>query len=138
MFRENIRPVKKEMNKAVTMLTLSDACSYAINHYISLSLINRKSSVHLHALYSPRIALRTLTPQRDHLVMYGQYFIFLNRCATMIIIFKGVINSSMRDCMPQITHMETGNRNSEASIKPGLSQHNSKDVTARNCRYPVF
>jgi hypothetical protein len=30
-----------------------------MNHYVSLPLTNRKSSVHLHALYSPRTALRT-------------------------------------------------------------------------------
>jgi hypothetical protein len=40
-----------------------------MNHYVSLSLTNMKSSVHLHALYSPRTALRTFTPRRDQLVM---------------------------------------------------------------------
>jgi hypothetical protein len=51
--RENIRPSKKEMYKAVTMLSkLPDVCSYAMNYYVSLSLTNRKSSFHLHALYS--------------------------------------------------------------------------------------
>jgi hypothetical protein len=44
-----------------------------MNHYVSLSLTNRKSSVHLHALYSPRTALRTFTPRRDQLVICGQY-----------------------------------------------------------------
>jgi hypothetical protein len=44
-----------------------------MNHYVSLSLNNRKSSVHLNALYSPRTALRTFTPRRDQLVICGQY-----------------------------------------------------------------
>jgi hypothetical protein len=44
-----------------------------MNHYVSLSLTKRKSSVHLHALYSPRTALRTFTPRRDQLVICGQY-----------------------------------------------------------------
>jgi hypothetical protein len=51
--RENIRPSNKEINKAVRMLKLPDVCSWAINHYVSLSPTNRKSSVYLHALYSP-------------------------------------------------------------------------------------
>jgi hypothetical protein len=71
--RGNIRPSKREMNKAVTVLKLSDVCSLAVNHHVSLSLTNRKCSVQLHALYSPRIALRTFTPRRDQLVIYGQY-----------------------------------------------------------------
>jgi hypothetical protein len=44
-----------------------------MNHYVVLSLTNRKSYVHLHALYSPRTALRTFTPRRDQLVICGQY-----------------------------------------------------------------
>jgi len=44
-----------------------------MNHYVSLSLTNRKSSVHLHALYSPRTALRTFAPRSDRLVICGQY-----------------------------------------------------------------
>jgi hypothetical protein len=36
-----------------------------MNHCVSLSLTNRKSYVHLHALYSPCTALRTFTPRRD-------------------------------------------------------------------------
>jgi hypothetical protein len=36
-------------------------------------LTNRKSSVHLHALYSSRTELRTFTPRRDQLVVCGQY-----------------------------------------------------------------
>jgi hypothetical protein len=44
-----------------------------MNHYVTLSLTNRKSSVHLQALYSPRTALRTFTPRRDQLVIWGQY-----------------------------------------------------------------
>jgi hypothetical protein len=51
--RENIRPSKKETNKAVTMLVIPDVCSCVMNNYVSLSLTSRKSSVHLHALYSP-------------------------------------------------------------------------------------
>jgi hypothetical protein len=43
---------------------------------LSLSLTNRKSSVHLHALYSPRTALWTFTPRRDQLVICGQYVKF--------------------------------------------------------------
>jgi hypothetical protein len=44
-----------------------------MNHYVLLSLTNRKSSVHLYALYSPRTALRTFTLGRDQLVICGQY-----------------------------------------------------------------
>jgi hypothetical protein len=44
-----------------------------MNRYVSLPLTNRKSSVHLHAMYSPRTALRTFTPRRDQLVICGQY-----------------------------------------------------------------
>jgi hypothetical protein len=40
-----------------------------MNHYVTLALTNRKSSVHLHALYSPRTALRMFTPRRDHLMV---------------------------------------------------------------------
>jgi hypothetical protein len=42
-------------------------------NYVSLSLTNTMSSVHLHALYSHRTALRTFTPRRDQLVICGQY-----------------------------------------------------------------
>jgi hypothetical protein len=42
-----------------------------MNHYVFSSLTNKKSSVHLHALYSPRTALRTFTPRRDQLVICG-------------------------------------------------------------------
>jgi hypothetical protein len=60
------------MDKAVTMqYKLPDVCSYSMNHCVSLSLTNRKSSVHLHALYSPHTALRTLSPRRDQLVICG-------------------------------------------------------------------
>jgi hypothetical protein len=55
------------------MLKLPDVCSWAINHCVSLSLTNRKFFVHLHALYSPRTALRTFTPRRDELMICGQY-----------------------------------------------------------------
>jgi hypothetical protein len=44
-----------------------------MNHYVSLSLTNRKYSVHLHALYT-RTALRTFTLRRDQLLICGQYF----------------------------------------------------------------
>jgi hypothetical protein len=71
--RENIRPSKKEMNEAVKMLIikikLPDVSSYAVNHYVFLSLTNRKSSVHLHALYPRCTALTTFTPRRDQLVI---------------------------------------------------------------------
>jgi hypothetical protein len=40
-----------------------------MNHYVTLALTNRKSCVHLHALYSPRTALRMFTPRRDHLMV---------------------------------------------------------------------
>jgi hypothetical protein len=63
--RENIRTSKKELNKAVTMLKLPNVCSKDINHYVSLSLTNMKSSVHLHALYSHRTTLRTFTARRS-------------------------------------------------------------------------
>jgi hypothetical protein len=84
--RQNIRPQKKEMNKAVTILKQSDVSSYAMNDYVYLSLNNRKSSVHLHALYSPRIAIRTSAPRRDQLVICGQYIMFTPAllCATGI------------------------------------------------------
>jgi hypothetical protein len=42
-------------------------------NYVSLSLTNTMSSVHLHALYSHRTALRMFTPRRDQLVICGQY-----------------------------------------------------------------
>jgi hypothetical protein len=71
--RENIRPSKKEMNKYVTIPKQPDVCSKAMNHYVSSSLTNRKSSVHLHVLNSPRIALRTFTSRTDQLVNCGQY-----------------------------------------------------------------
>jgi hypothetical protein len=61
--RENISPSKKEMNNAVTMLKLPDVYSLAMNHYVFLSLANRKSSVHLHALYSSHCTKDVYTPQ---------------------------------------------------------------------------
>jgi hypothetical protein len=53
----------KEKNKqgCYNAFKLPDVCSKAMNH-VSLSLTSRKFSVHLHALYSPRTALRTLHP----------------------------------------------------------------------------
>jgi len=45
-----------------------------MNHYVTLALTNRKSYVHLHALYSPRTALRMFTPRRDHLMVCLLYF----------------------------------------------------------------
>jgi hypothetical protein len=54
-------------------MNMPNVCSLAMNYCVSLSLTNRKSSVHLHALYSPRTALRTFTPRRDQLVICGQY-----------------------------------------------------------------
>jgi hypothetical protein len=48
---------------------LPDVCSYVMNYYVTLSLTNRKSSVRLHALYSPLTALRTFTPRRDQLLI---------------------------------------------------------------------
>jgi hypothetical protein len=44
-----------------------------MNHYVFLSLTNKKSSVHLHASYSPRIALGSFTPRSYQLVKCGQY-----------------------------------------------------------------
>jgi hypothetical protein len=67
--RENFRPLKKEMNKAWTCPMFA----VSMNHYVSLSLTSRKSSVHLHTLYSPHTALRTFTSRRDQLVICGQY-----------------------------------------------------------------
>jgi hypothetical protein len=46
-----------------------------MNHYVPLSLTNRKSSVHLNTLYSHRTAQRTFIPRRDHLVICGQYLL---------------------------------------------------------------
>jgi hypothetical protein len=43
-----------------------------MNHYVSLSVTNRNSVVHLHALYSPHTALRTFTPRTDQLVICEQ------------------------------------------------------------------
>jgi hypothetical protein len=48
-----------------------------MNHYVTLALTNRKSSVHLHALYSARTALRMFTPRRDHLLVCLLYLRFL-------------------------------------------------------------
>jgi hypothetical protein len=45
-----------------------------MNHCVSLSLNNMKYSVHLHAFYSPRTAIRMFTPRRDQLVICRQYF----------------------------------------------------------------
>jgi hypothetical protein len=47
-----------------------------MNHYVTLALSNRKSPVHLHALYSPRTALRMFTPRRDHLMVCLLYLCF--------------------------------------------------------------
>jgi hypothetical protein len=44
-----------------------------MNHCVSLSLTNRKTSVHLHAFNSSRTALRTFTSRGDQLVICGQY-----------------------------------------------------------------
>jgi hypothetical protein len=60
-------------------LNMLDVCSCAMNHYVSLSLTNRKSSDHLHALYFPRTVLRTFTPRRDQLVTCGRYFVSWSR-----------------------------------------------------------
>jgi hypothetical protein len=68
------------MNKAVIMLKLPDVCSWAVTHYVSLSLTCRKSSVHQHALYSSLTALRTFTPRRDQLVIWGQYLTQFLHC----------------------------------------------------------
>jgi hypothetical protein len=57
------------MKKVVAVLRLPDVFSY----HVCLTLTNRKSSVHLHALYSPRTALRTFTPRRHQLAICGQY-----------------------------------------------------------------
>jgi hypothetical protein len=71
--RENNRPSKEEMNKSVTMLPNCPMFAVkTMNHYVFLSVTNRESSVHLHALYSPRTALRTFIPRRDQLVICGQ------------------------------------------------------------------
>jgi hypothetical protein len=45
-----------------------------MNHYVTLALTNRKSSVHLHALYSPLTALRMFTPRTDHLMVCVLYY----------------------------------------------------------------
>jgi hypothetical protein len=65
--------LKEKINRAVTVLNLPYVCSWATNYYVFLSLTNRKSSVHLHALYSPRITPRTYIPLRGPLVISGQY-----------------------------------------------------------------
>jgi hypothetical protein len=54
------------------MLKLPDVFSLAMNHYVSLSLTSRKTSVHLHALYFPRTAQRSFTPHGDQLVICGR------------------------------------------------------------------
>jgi hypothetical protein len=46
-----------------------------MNHYVNLALTNRKSSIHLHAFYSPRTALRMFTPRRDHLMVCLLYIL---------------------------------------------------------------
>jgi hypothetical protein len=60
---ENIRPSKKEMDIAVTMLKLPNVCSYTINHYVYMSLTNRKSSVHLRSLCYLHCTKDVYTPQ---------------------------------------------------------------------------
>jgi hypothetical protein len=61
----------KEINE-LGCYKLPDVCSYAMDHYVSLSLTNRKPSFHLHVLYFPRTALWTFTPSRDLMVVCGQ------------------------------------------------------------------
>jgi hypothetical protein len=74
-----------------------------MNHYVSLSLTNRKSSVHLHALYSLRTAIRTFTARRDQLVICGQYvpscgcelvLLFTIEIKIMLLLVLGSISSS--------------------------------------------
>jgi hypothetical protein len=62
-------PLKERNEQVMNML---DVCS-AMNRCVSLSLTNRKSSVHLHALCSPRTAVRTFTARWDQHVICGQY-----------------------------------------------------------------
>jgi hypothetical protein len=64
------------------MLKHPDVFSYAMNRYVSLSLINRKSSVHLYALNYPRTVLRTFTLRWDQPSIYGQYTIHLLYCTS--------------------------------------------------------
>jgi hypothetical protein len=50
-----------------------------MNHYVTLTLTNRKSSVHLHALYSPHTALRMFKPRRDHLMVCLLYKVLVGK-----------------------------------------------------------
>jgi hypothetical protein len=59
-----------------------------MNHYVTLALTSRKSSVHLHALYSPRTALRMFTPRRDHLQVCLLYLLWFHLCSFVGLRFK--------------------------------------------------
>jgi hypothetical protein len=55
--------IQRENKGCYSASKLSDVWSYAVNHHVSLSLTNRKFSVHLHALYSPHCTKDVYTPQ---------------------------------------------------------------------------
>jgi hypothetical protein len=63
-----------QWKKWTRLLQCLNCPMFAVRLWIttSLSLTTRKSSVHLHALYSLRTALRTFTPRRDELMVCGQ------------------------------------------------------------------
>jgi hypothetical protein len=72
--RENIRPSKKEMDKALTPLTLQNPnCPmFAVRLWIATSRY-RSPVGSLPSTYSLRTVLRALTPCRNQLVISGHY-----------------------------------------------------------------
>jgi hypothetical protein len=65
-----------------------------MNYYVSISLTNTKSSVHLHALYSPCTALRTFKLCMDQVVICGQY-----RTRTFIAVFTKACHRSLSSAL---------------------------------------
>jgi hypothetical protein len=55
------------------MLELPDVLQLGYESLRIFTLTSKKSSIHLFALYCRNTALRTSTPRRDQLVIYGQY-----------------------------------------------------------------
>jgi hypothetical protein len=64
--RENIHRSNKEINKAVTMLKLSDVCTTSPYRWLIASLPSTCM------LCSPRTAVRTFTSRRDQLMICGE------------------------------------------------------------------
>jgi hypothetical protein len=72
-----------------------------MNHYVTLELTNRKSSVQLHALYSPPTALRMFTTRRDHLMVCLLYV--TPECKRVLSDWKTMTEESVEVC-PALLH----------------------------------